>query len=89
MREEAWTREGSGVLFMVGVSHDGRYEELVNIVIDPFARPSDRQWLPVLLDLAPWAGQRVEIILNTRIAQQSAATPLHLPAWGAPAIVTR
>ncbi len=89
VREEAWAREGSGVLFMVGVSHEGRYEELVNVVLDPFTRPSDRQWLPVLLDLAPWAGQRIEIILNTRVAPDTPAPSVHLPAWGAPAIVTR
>lgn len=89
VREQAWQRAGSGVLFMVGVSHGGRYEELVNIVIDPFAHATDRQWLPVLLDLAPWAGQRVELVFNTRIAETGATGGVHLPVWGAPAMVTR
>lgn len=89
VREEAWTREGSGVLFMVGVSQNGRYEELVSLVVNPFANPADRQWLPLLLDLSPWAGQRVELVLNTRVAHPEASAANHLAVWGAPAIVTR
>jgi hypothetical protein len=89
VREEAWNREGTGVLFMVGVSHAGKYEELVSVVVNPYANPSDRQWLPVMLDLAPWAGEPVEIVLNTRIAHPEASAANHLALWGAPAIVTR
>jgi hypothetical protein len=89
VREEAWTREGSGVLFMVGVSMNGRYEELVSLVVNPYSNAADRQWLPLLLDLSPWAGQRVEIVLNTRIAHADASPANHLAVWGAPAIVTR
>lgn len=89
VREEAWLREGSGVLFLVGVSHQGRYEELLSLVVNPYANAADRRWLPVLLDLAPWAGQKVELIFNTRIAHADATAANHLAAWGAPAIVTR
>lgn len=89
VREEAWAREGAGVLFMVGVSQDGRYEELVSLIVNPHANAADRQWLPVLLDLAPWAGQRVELVLNTRVAHADASPANHLAVWGAPAIVTR
>lgn len=89
VREEAWVREGSGVLFMVGISQDGRYQELVSLVVNPFANAADRQWLPLLLDLSPWAGQRVELVLNTRVAHADATAANHLALWGAPAIVTR
>jgi len=89
VREEAWLREGSGVLFMVGVSLNGRYQELVSLVVNPFANAADRQWLPLLLDLSPWAGQRVELVLNTRVAHAGANSSNHLALWGAPAIVTR
>lgn len=89
VREEAWTREGSGVLFLIGISHEGRYEELVSLVVNPYANAADRQWLPLLLDLAPWAGQRVELVLNTRVAHPEANAANHLAVWGAPAIVTR
>jgi len=89
VREEAWAREGSGVLFLIGVSHQGRYEELVSLVVNPYSNAADRQWLPVLLDLSPWAGQRVELILNTRVAHADASPANHLAVWGTPAIVTR
>ena len=89
VREEAWTREGSGVLFLVGISHEGRYEELVSLIVNPYANAADRQWLPILLDLSPWAGQRVELIFNTRVAHAEASTANHLAVWGAPAIVSR
>lgn len=89
VREEAWPREGNGVLFMVGVSHEGKYEELVSVVVNPFANDADRRWLSVLLDLAPWAGQRIEIVLNTRLAHADASPANHLAVWGAPALVTR
>lgn len=89
VREEAWTRKGSGVLFMVGVSQNGQYQELVSLVVNPFANAADRQWLPLLLDLSPWAGQRVELVLNTRVAHADASPANHLALWGAPAVVTR
>jgi len=89
VREAAWEREGGGVLFMVGVSHDGRYQELVSLVVNPAANPADRQWLPVLLDLSPWAGQQVELIFNTREPHDGAGIVNHLAVWGTPAIVTR
>jgi hypothetical protein len=89
VREEAWVREGSGVLFMVGVSLNGQYQELVSLIVNPFANAADRQWLPLLLDLSPWAGQRVELVLNTRVAHPEATAANHLALWGAPAIVTR
>ena len=89
VREAAWEREGGGVLFMVGVSHAGRYQELVSLVVNPRANPADRQWLPVLLDLSPWAGLQVELILNTREPHEGAGIVNHLAVWGAPAIVTR
>ena len=89
VREAAWEREGGGVLFMVGVSHAGRYQELVSLVVNPRANPADRQWLPVLLDLSPWAGLQVELILNPREPHEGAGIVNHLAVWGAPAIVTR
>jgi hypothetical protein len=89
VREEAWVREGSGVLFMIGVSHGGRYEELVSVIVNPYANDADRNWLPILLDLSPWANRQVELIFNTREAHPGAGTANHLAVWGAPAIVTR
>ena len=89
LREEAWTRPGDGVLFLVGVSHGGKYEELVSLIVNPFANPADRQWYPLLLDLSPYAGQDVEIIFNTRTGVEGSNAANDLAVWGSPLIVTR
>jgi len=89
VREEAWTRQGDGVLFMVGVTANGKYEELLSLVVNPFGNPVDRQWYPLLLDLSPYAGQQVEIIFNTRAGAAGATPDNDLAVWGAPAVVTR
>ncbi len=89
VREEAWGRPGDGVLFLVGVSHAGRYEELVSLIVNPYGNPADRQWYPVRLDLSPYAGKTVELIFNTRPGAEGATLDNDLAVWGAPAIVTR
>lgn len=89
VREEAWTRENSGVLFMVGVSAGGKYEELVSLVVNPFNNPADRQWLPIKLDLSPWVGQTIQLIFNTRVSHPGGTEQPHLALWGEPRLVTR
>ena len=89
LREEAWAKAGDGVLFLVAVSHAGRYDELVSLIVNPFGNPADRQWYPLMLDLSPYAGQDVEIIFNTRAGAANATADNDLAVWGAPSIVTR
>lgn len=89
VREEAWGKTGDGVLFLVGISHAGKYDELVSLIVNPFANPADRQWYPLMLDLSPYAGQEVEVIFNTRAGAGDATADNDLAVWGAPSIVTR
>lgn len=89
LREEVWTKPGDGVLFMVAISHAGKYDELVSLIVNPFANPADRQWYPLMLDLSPYAGQEVEVIFNTRPGAGDATPDNDLAVWGAPSIVTR
>src|SRR5687767_741427 len=94
VREEAWTKDGDGVLFLVGVSHpvgDGKmeYNELVSLIVNPFGNRADRQWYPLMLDLSPYAGKEVEVIFNTRPGAGEASADNDLAVWGAPSIVTR
>ena len=77
------------MLFLVAVSHNGKYEELVSLVVNPFGNPADRQWYPLMLDLSPYAGQEVEVIFNTRPGVEKATADNDLAVWGAPSIVTR
>jgi hypothetical protein len=89
LHEEAWSRPGDGVLFRVGVSRAGVYEELISLVVNPFANAADRQWYPLLLDLSPWAGETIEIIFNTNAGAGSNNTDNDLAVWGAPRVVVR
>ena len=96
LMEEAWTVKGDGVLFMIGVSDLVQYEELLSLVVNPFGNEADRRWLHLTVDLSPYAGKTVELILNTRTSPAPApGTPQQsdangdLALWGRPRIVVR
>ena len=91
MKTESWDKEGNGVYFFAGVSDGRAFEQLFEQTVNPFANASERRWIPVMVDLSAYAGEEMEIILNTR----SSAGGLppddrnDLPLWGAPEIVRR
>lgn len=90
IREEAWTQDASdGVLFRFGVD-DGRYEELLNQLVDPRHNANDRGWLPVDIDLSAYAGQKVKLIFNTNTSLPGKDNgAFDFAVWGEPAVVTR
>jgi hypothetical protein len=92
VKPEAWTTQGNGVFFYAGVSDGRAFEKLFDQTLNPFANPSERRWIPVTVDLSAYAGEEMEIILNT-LAGSSAATAGDdkgdMPLWGAPEIVRR
>ena len=65
LKPEAWTQEGDGVRFMAGVSDGRASDELFVQDLNPFVNQSDRRWIPVMVDLSAYAGEEVDIILNT------------------------
>lgn len=77
--ESARAANPQGVLFRIGVSHDGLYEELFTYVLTPAASPADQGWVSVSLDLTPYAGRPISLIFNT-------AGP---GIWGSPTLVGR
>lgn len=94
MKEESWTQEGNGALFLVGVSDTTRFDELFTQHVNPFGNPGDRKWIPVWVDLSAYAGEDVELIFNTRNGPpeppDAAADNRNDHAlWGAPSIVVR
>lgn len=92
LREDAWTIEGDGVLFQVGVSDGQAFDELFSLVVNPYRNPADRGWHELVLDLDGYAGRTVDVILNTRSGPPdppSADTRGDLALWGVPRIVTR
>jgi len=89
LREQAWTSEANAVLFRVGLSYDGHYEDLVARVIDPSRDAGDRGWVPVRIDLSPYGGRAVSLIFNTAPAPGMPSTHVHAALWGEPRIVQR
>lgn len=91
LKPEAWTKEGNGVYFFGGVSDGRAFEKLFEQTLNPFANPSERRWIPVMVDLSAYAGEDMEIILNTRSSAggQPPDDRNDLPLWGAPEIVRR
>ncbi len=65
LREDAWTAEGDGAQFRIGVSDGRTYEEYLKEAVNPKARERDRKWLPATIDLSAYEGQMVEIQLST------------------------
>ena len=91
MKPESWDKEGNGVFFFAGVSDGRSFEKLFEQTLNPFANPSERRWIPVTVDLSAYAGEEMDIILNTRSSGASLAADERndLPLWGAPEIVRR
>lgn len=86
MEEAAWSAAGDGVLFRVGVSFDGRYEEFVTQAVNPSSVPDDRRWIPLSVDLSPFAGKRLSLIFNTGTGNNP---DNDLAAWGHLRVVTK
>jgi hypothetical protein len=91
LKPEAWTQEGDGVLFRVGVSDGRTYEELFTQHVDPFHNAGDRHWIPVMVDLSAYAGEEMSVIFNTNSSQPRKGDDQRgdLAVWGAPEIVIR
>ncbi len=91
LKPEAWTAEGDGVLFFVGVSDGRTYDKLFEQVVNPFNQPGDRKWIPVMVDLASYAGEEVELIFNTRNSADRKPNDARndFAVWGAPEIISK
>jgi hypothetical protein len=90
MKPETWAAEGDGALFYVVIS-DGRSDEkLFEQYVNPFTNPGERKWIPVMVDLAQYAGEEMNIIFNTRNGKGDRPDLNNdFAVWGAPEIITR
>ena len=84
----AWTGEGNGAIFRIGVSDGTTYTEFFKQLVDPFNNEADRRWIPVTADLSRWGGTHVSLIFNVD-ANYGGNTANDLAVWGEPRIVTR
>lgn len=91
LKSETWDKEGDGVRFMVLVSDGRASDELFTQDVNPYASPTDRKWIPVMVDLSAYAGEEVDIIFNTFASPPRKDPDVRndLPVWGAPEIVVR
>lgn len=86
LKPEAWTQEGDGVLFRIGVSDGRKYDELLNQHVNPYGVQGDRRWIPVVVDLSAYSGESVELIFNTNGSQPGKGDDQRndLAVWGEP-----
>ena len=91
MKPESWDKEGDGVLFRIGVSDGRAFEDLIVQHVDPYHSKGDRRWIPLNVDLSAYAGEHVEVILNTNTSPKGKGDDPRndLALWGAPEIVIR
>jgi len=91
LKQEAWTQEGDGVRFQAVVSDGRASDELFVQDVNPFLNQTDRKWIPLMLDLSAYAGEEVDVILNTYGSAPGKGVDLRndLAVWGAPEIVLR
>jgi hypothetical protein len=84
-----WTAGGDGAVFRVSIERGGQAFELLRRSVDPRHVADDRRWIPVDLDLSPFAGAPVTLVLETL------ASPAGRPQdgsydwalWGHPRVV--
>jgi hypothetical protein len=90
LREDAWTGDGDGAQFRIGVSDGRTYEEYLREPINPKSRDRDRKWLPATIDLSAYEGQMVEIVLSTDPGAPDSRDPRNdFCLWGDPKIKGR
>jgi hypothetical protein len=65
LKPEAWEKEGDGVLFRIGISDGRTFEDVLTLNVDPFHNKADRRWIAVAADVSQYAGEEVELIINT------------------------
>jgi len=90
-KPETWEKEGDGVLFRIGVSDGRAFEDLITQHVDPYNNKGDRRWIPLNVDLSAYAGENVEVILNTNTSPKGKGDDRRndTALWGAPEIVVR
>jgi hypothetical protein len=89
LREDAWSGDGNGAQFRIGVSDGRTYEEYLKEVVNPKDRERDRRWLSATIDLSAYEGQLIELNLNTDPGPPKDAGDSRndFAVWGEPRII--
>jgi len=66
--EEAWPKGGDGVVFSVSVKkEDGKLARIFTRHLDPQHSDEDQRWLDMQIPLRQFAGQKVQVVLETQV----------------------
>lgn len=65
MRPDVWEGPGDGATFRIGFADGTNYDEPYRRHFFPLEHEADRVLAPVRFDLSRYAGQRIEVVLNT------------------------
>jgi hypothetical protein len=99
LKPEAWTQEGDGVLFRIGIAEGRTHEDLLTRVVNPYGQPDDRRWIPLSVDLRDYSGFKWSlfyhprrmiwrIVFNTNAGLPGTNDPrADMPLWGDPQIL--
>ena len=60
---EAWTGDGDGVVFSVYVEDRAGMHQVYSRYVDPKHHEQDRRWVPLRVDLSPFSGELVRVIM--------------------------
>ena len=78
---EVWSPDrGDGVLFEVSVVDDGDPDPVFSRWVDPKNDPDDRRWIDGSVDLAPYLGRPITLVLSTSSGETGA---WDWAGWGA------
>ncbi|HXW04741.1 MAG TPA: hypothetical protein VD833_05895 [Vicinamibacterales bacterium] len=91
LKPESWEKEGDGIKFLVGISDGRTFDQLFSQHVNPFGNEADRRWIPVMVDVSAYAGEEVDLILNTYGSPEGRPgdTQNDFGLWGRPEIVVR
>ncbi|MDH5715084.1 MAG: sulfatase [Candidatus Aminicenantes bacterium] len=74
--QKAWRKEGDGVLFSInGIDKKGETHQLFSHYIDPKQKKAHRQWFDGKIDLSPFEGEKLKIVLETMGSDLPAGQP--------------
>jgi len=86
IKQVAWPLIKNGIRFTLNVQSATRREKLLDVTLHPRKRSSDRCWRKHEIDVSPFEGQSVQIVLQTRVGRFG-STEYAWAGWANPTIV--
>lgn len=88
MRPDVWHGPGDGAVFRIGLAAAGNYRDIKREWLSPADRTQDRGLRGLDLDLSPFVGSEIEVVLNTEPGPAGNAVG-DAALWCAPRIAPR